>query len=269
MTRDSRRLLSTVTYTLTSTSTAIYLEATLTAGEVDVRSGSPTGTLLHHFSGAGDQDVIISPYTGVTFYQQVPAVNMPTGGILVSAGGSGTLEIDAGALDQQLDVTASTSTSATITVTDATDSVAANSYFGAGITHLNLVTNNVVATDASGGTIVNVPNLASATHLKVETGLGTYDTINLGGGDNSNLIDAVVHTGAGHDAVLVTSYDGSDVDGVSTATVDMGAGTGTGDGLGLGNTLHVGSGGTVTLDGPAKSPRPTIHEIPRAVETGF
>jgi hypothetical protein len=55
------RYLSTETYTLTSPSTAIFLEATFTPGEVDVRTGSAFGPIVHQFTVTTDQDEIISP----------------------------------------------------------------------------------------------------------------------------------------------------------------------------------------------------------------
>jgi hypothetical protein len=238
---EHRQLLSTVTFAVDPTATAIYLTQGANHGEVRVRYGSPTSTVIHTFTGATDTDEITSASSGVTFYQQVPAAAAPDGGITVSAGSGGTLEIDAGPSDEIMTVTATTSTSGTVQVTDTTNldpatDAKANDYYGSGISNLTLRTNDKVASTfysgstqlATDGAFVSVPNLAAATHLAVYTGLSTHTQVILGGGDNSNVTDAAVFTGAGHDSIVVTANDGSDTDGVSTASIDFGTGTGWG-----------------------------------------
>jgi hypothetical protein len=123
----------------------------------------------------------------VTFHQQVAGVNLPSGGIIVSAASGGTLQIDAGSTDQQIDYTASTSTSGTIQVTDATNAAVGSDSYGAGITHVTIVTNN------AGGTTVNAPYVAAATHLRINSGTGGGDAINLGGGEGLYVLDALVY----------------------------------------------------------------------------
>ena len=123
---EDRRLLSTVTFTTASTSVnsaaaSIYITPHSISKEVDVRYGSATGTIVHTFTGTADTDVIVSPSSNVTFYQRVVAAAVPDGGITVSAGGSSTLEIDAGPSDQIIQVTATTSISGTVQVTDTTN----------------------------------------------------------------------------------------------------------------------------------------------------
>src|SRR5439155_1169952 len=91
---------------------------------------------------------------------------------------------------------------------------------------------------------VVVPELSVATHLRIESGLGAFDTIDLGAGDIGETVpDAVIYTGAGHDTVNLNT-DGDDP---TVAIVDFGEGTGTGDGLGLGNELNIHRGAIANL----------------------
>lgn len=276
---EDRRLLSTVTFTTDATSVnsaaaSIYLTPNNTTKNVDVRYGSSTGTVVHTFTGTGDTDQIVSPSSNVTFYQRVFSAKAPDGGITVSAGGSSTLEIDAGPSDQIIQVTATTSISGTVQVTDTTNldpatDVSANNAYGSGITHLTIRTNNNVSSTiptpggtqlSTDGTYVSVPNLAAATSLVIETGSSTYDLISVGGGENSNVTNAAIHTGAGHDQVILTSFDGTDTDGVSSANIDFGTGSA------VGNQLTVGSGGTVHLTQSGGSPHMVVDTI--SVEGG-
>ena len=265
---EERKFLSVTTFTVDSTAVrpaaaAIYLEANSIPGEVEIHYGSPTGFFAFTFTGTGDTDQIISPSANVTFFNQVPAAAQPTGGIDVASGLHGTAEFDAGPSDQGFTISTSTSTSTSVDVLD-TSSLTRSTYINAvdtasaGIDKIVLRTNgdsaattffdpNANTSLATDGSYVSVTNLAPAIHLVVDTGQSTYTFVQLGGGDNTNVTDAEIHTGAGHDAVLVTADDGLDVDAVSTASVSFGAGNGTADGLGLGNSLTVGSGGTAQL----------------------
>lgn len=74
------------------------------------------------------------------------------------------------------------------------------------------------------------------------------------------MTNAVIHTGAGHDQVILTSFDGGDTDGVSAANVDFGTGSA------VGNQLTVGSGGTVHLTQSGSSPHMVVDTI--SVEGG-
>src|SRR2546430_4221289 len=120
---EARRLLTTYTYTVPSGYTAVYLRATGTPGEVVVRLGSPTGTIGHTFTDTSGNDVIdCASVSNFLFVDRVSAAFKPTGnsdsGIKVQGGSGGTLEIEAGLNDRRMEVTATTSTSATIQVTD-------------------------------------------------------------------------------------------------------------------------------------------------------
>ncbi len=218
---------------------------------MDVRYGSQFGTIQHTFTGTADTDVITSPSSGVIFNQLVRAAGTPDGGITVSAGSSGTLEVDAGPDDQIITVTASTSISGSVQLTDTSANVDGISSYGAGISNLTLRTNNNIASTqpvlggtpaSTDGTLVNVPSLVAATTLRIYTGASTYDLIRLGG--TETVQNAQISTGAGHNAVMLYT-DGDDS---TTATIDFGAGSGSGNGLGLGNELDLFGGATAVLN---------------------
>ena len=163
---EPRRLFTTYTYNVPSGHTAAYLEQIGTQGYVDVYLDSPTGTAAHHFTDPSGTDVVdCGPTTNFLFFDQVPAYYKPTGGTLVQGGSGGTLEIDAGIDDTYIQLTSSTSTSATVTTHDATDSVTANSSFGSGVNHLTIRTNDYVASNYypyGGGTLVAVAGEAGS-----------------------------------------------------------------------------------------------------------
>jgi hypothetical protein len=232
---EQRRMLS--TYYAPSGTTSIELEPDTGDGPGYVyvyRNNSPSYS--YEFSDPSGTDTVDAGGQTVVCKDEVPAVDKPTGGIVFTNASDGTLELDVGVNDTEVDVTSSTSSSAAISIVDSTDSVTGYDSLGTGVPNLTIVAND------AGGATVNVPYLATAIHLTVDTGAGTYDTINLG--DDDTVTGAVVNTGAGHDTVAVSS-DGDDP---TTATVDFGAGTGSGDGLGLGNVLNVDNGYcTVTL----------------------
>jgi hypothetical protein len=244
-TLESRLLFTTYSDTVTSGHTSVYLKPGPIAGQVQVRLDSPIGTVDHTFTNTTGMDIIdFGSTTNFTCFDQVSAALKPASdgthsGTKVQGGSSGTLEVDAGVADTLIEVTSSLATSATISVTDASDSpaIVGLSRFGNGVNHLVLRTNNVDAGDyyPNGGTEVNVPALASATFLRIETGSGTYDAINLGGGEDAS-VSAIVHTGAGHDLVSLQQDD--DSDGNTSAVVDFDPGLGSE--LGSGNALYIG-----------------------------
>jgi hypothetical protein len=222
----------------------IFLNASGTA-EPTVLSPSPTDSSIS----------IHGQRSGLTLVDTVIANVKPTGGVNFDNSSAGVLEIDAGDDDTLMQVTASTATSATIEVTDTVNSALGVDKFGDGVTYLTLRTNDVQAmgyranggdgTDINVGTDrVNFPALNSATHLTIDTGIGTYDTINLGGLDTGESCwNATVLTGHGHDIVTLKDDD----DDSTAATIDFGAGTGSGNGLGRGNQLNVWERSTGTL----------------------
>jgi hypothetical protein len=170
------------------------------------------------------------------FIDRVSAADKPgtdgtNDGIKVQGGSGGTLEIDQQAADTQIDV---------LSATDATTfdgSATGTTRRTSSVPHLT-----IMATGADHTTIkasADYLNLTNA--LRIETGTRTYDTITLGGGEDSSVTGVMVRTGAGHDVVTVQQDE--DADGATTATVDFGAGTGSGSGFGLLNELHVGGAG--------------------------
>jgi hypothetical protein len=254
---EKRQLLSN-SYTVPSGVTDVYLrpdQADPSAG-VEVHLNSPTAPKTVELDGSTTSSTdTITAGSGVTLYDEVPAVYKPTGGISFQSGPDGGMVIQAGDTDTSMEVTSTASTGSTIEVSDSTDGVTGSDFIGGDVTSLTLQTNSV-APSSEDGTTVEVAALVSTVALTVNTEGGTYDSVNLGSGLDYGVHEALVVTGAGHDGVFLDN-DG-DGDAASTATVDFGAGTGTGDGTGLGNTLEVQNGCTAVL---AQAPGSASHTV--------
>ena len=144
--------------------------------------------------------------------------------------------------DKKFRITASTSTSATIEVTD-TGSHVGNSRFGSGVSNLVLQTTTAggssvrVATDEPSA-LPDLPSFSSATSLTIQS-LGANDAIYLGGADNAG-VTATIHTGAGGDQVYLSQDNDADFN--TTATIDFDSNLG--GGLGSGNLLDMASSGS-------------------------
>lgn len=258
---EKRQLLSSYSF---SGYTQVYLkpdQADPSAG-IEVHLGSPTAPVAAELDGStsGNTDTITTYDSGVTLYDEVPAVYQPTGGISFQSGPDGGMVIQAGDNDTDISVPSTSSTGSTIELYDPTDGapgvgVTVNDVIGGDVTSLTLQTNSVAATSSTDGTTVVVAQLVSTVALTVNTEGGTYDAVTIGGYD-AGVHTALVVTGAGNDSVVLAN-DG-DGDAPVTATVDFGAGTGTGDGTGLGNTLEVETGCTATL---AQAPGSAGHTV--------
>jgi hypothetical protein len=254
---------------------------------VDLYEGTLNSTPVAYLDGQGSSatDTITAIGDNTVLHDLTAGVNKPGGGIVFNAGGHGMLEFNAGPLDQYITVEHGDGISNPDVVVRYTplstseQTVIGRDTLGYGVPNLTIITNPDVTRDIISGvrTRVNVPQLRD-THLFVDTGASTYDTINIGGnggggagGDNLSVNDAVIHTGAGHNTVNVTASDGPDTDGISLATVDMGAGNaGTGtNALGLGNALNVGLGSQVTLTQTAGDPHTVVVDTVNVAPTGI
>jgi hypothetical protein len=249
---EPRRLLSTYYVPSTYDSqpvTDVYLAVNSETGNVDVHLNSPSALVPAggELDGApsGSTDTIIAAGSGITLHVNVPGIDQPSGGISFQSGSNSTMEIDAGAFDTQLTLTANSATSGSVELDDPTDGTVVDDAYGAGVNHLRIITDN------TGGATVNASYLASATALSVDCGSGQHNTINIGTDaetGNETVIGAVVTATGGNNAVSVKS-DGDDQ---SSASIDLGTSSG--------NTVtvlpdctatladHLGDGHTVTVD---------------------
>jgi hypothetical protein len=259
---ECRWLLSTHSWTIDQTTahSIAYLQPGSLAGQVQVRLDDPaTGSIDHIFSNQTGMDIInCGTFSGFIFVDQVHTAQKPTtdgtdDGLKVQGGSGGTLRIEAGSADTLIQLLASAPTSATVKVTDSSSNIG-YSRFGNGVTNLTFRTNGYAAGFyyPNGGTKIDVassgyPALSSSTLLRIETGAGTHDMMNLGANANNELVPhAEIYTGAGYEQVNL----GSDADDTSEVTVDFGAGTGTNTNhnLGLGNELNVNGFATAVLN---------------------
>jgi hypothetical protein len=104
---EQRRLLTTYTYTVptaTPAHTAAYLQATLTAGEVQVRLDDPnTGSIGATFTNPGSNPLDVvqvqSGVSGFMFVDQLAGSQHPSGGVQVLGGHDNKFRIEAGADD--------------------------------------------------------------------------------------------------------------------------------------------------------------------------
>jgi hypothetical protein len=218
----------------------VYLKMD-TGGGVDVflgNSGSPAATVT------ADGDGVIGFYAtspGITFHDQ--AFNRGAVKFYFVGAGDTTLRVEAGDAERGFFVQGTT-TSATIVVSDFINvqnpiGHGTDVYF-AGVSNLTLRTNDHVVTDPNSerGTGVDVRSLAQ--DLTVDTGASTYDEIQIAEKADTAawVVNAVIHTGAGHDYVSV----GGDGFGPGVITVYGGSGPG--------NEVHVhGSNEVVHLAG--------------------
>jgi hypothetical protein len=223
-----------------------------TEGEIAVYLNTSPTTPALTFSNTTGRDEITTSLTGFTFIDDIAAADKPKAvgggdndnGIKVEAGGSGTLEVDAGPADQDLEVPSSTSSTAAVTVFDPAGNFTGTT-LADGVTHLTLRTNdNDMGSSqydpvhgTGDGSRVYVDHLSGGMHLTVDTGAGTFDTVTIG--DNGTVSEkATVKTGAGDDIVNVEAVDSDDG---ASAIVDFGS-----DDPG-GNVLNVHGLGTATV----------------------
>jgi hypothetical protein len=223
-------------YTVPSGHTVAYVQL-LTGGldgQIQVRLDDPITGLIEpagrFFNTTGMDIIDCGSNSSFTFVDQVAAALKPTtdgthDGIKVQGGSNGTLLIEAVATDTVIRVTNST------TITTSDGSATGASRIGAGVTKMKIVANDAGHTEVN----ATANYLASANALTIETGSGTDNTINIGGGENSSVTGVVVHIGAG-DNVVNVQQDG-DADGATTATVDFDSGST----LGAGNALTIGT----------------------------
>jgi len=150
---ENRRLLSTYTNTtLPSGHSLFYLEAGNVTGKVVIHEDSSTGPVAYTYNNTTGMDIVdLGSLSGVTVVDQVVAAKKPTAdgdndsGIKVQGGSGGKLEIDAGAGDQLVRVTDSSSSSTTISTTDPGASVTSTDKAGSGVPNIVIVTNGTVA----------------------------------------------------------------------------------------------------------------------------
>lgn len=232
-------------YTAPSGTTDVYLEPTGTAGSVGIHLGASGNTLVATLTNANQ--LVFSQLNGVTIHDEVPVVFKPAGLSFIGAGDS-TLQIQMALNDRSIDdksVELATFGNALVTL-DETDAITngvtttSTESYGIGISTLKIKTNGFAATSAAGGTTVTIEDLAQ--HLVVDTGTGSYNTINIGFAAINNQNDgysvdgAVILVGGANNTVNLTSGDSQ-----VTATVDFSGGAG------LGNILDVGYHSTATL----------------------
>jgi hypothetical protein len=231
-----RRILLSSSYNVPLTTggiavTDVYLTAGSNPGDVLVHLNSKTATSVATLtpSSLDNSESIHGNRSGLVLHDFVSAANKPTGGIHFDNSSSGVLEIDSDASDTLIEVT----DSSTVTTSDGTHTGA--DVRGTGVSVFSIVVND------AGYAVVNATAhyLTLNNALRIETGSGTHDTINIGGGENSGITDAIIHTGAGNDVVHLDQDD--DADASTTASIDFGSGTGSGNGLGLGNELDIGT----------------------------
>ena len=160
-------LSATYEYDVPAGHSAVYLEkVTATPGAVNVFLDNPiTGTLGHQFTDPTGLDIIRSADTGAKLVDQVPAAFKPSGGIQYEGSNGNTLELDAGATDQQIDIGGPDPTNNNvpnprlILLTDASDPnniLTGLDRIGGAITTLKIVTNSNIAGTADGGATVHV-----------------------------------------------------------------------------------------------------------------
>jgi len=253
---EKRQLLSSYSF---SGYTQVYLRPNFLdpAASVEVHLGSPTAPVAAELDGSTSMntDTITTTDSGVTLYDEVPAVYQPAGGISFQSGPDGGMVIQAGDNDMYTSVPSTSSTGSTIKLEDDTDGVTVYDAIGGDVTSLTLQTNSLSAESSTTNPTVYVPALVSTVALTVNTEGGTYDNVKIGGIE-AGVTTALVVTGAGNDSVVLGSDDDGDSPG--TTTVDFGAGNGTGDGTGLGNSLEVQPGRTAIL---AQAPGSASHTV--------
>jgi hypothetical protein len=131
---------------------------------------------------------------------------------------------------------------------------------GDGVSDLIIRTNDVQAEhhwpdDPNPGSLVSVPRLAEGIHLTVDSGLGTFETINLGDGTDGGFLveQATVITGAGE---CIVNVRGGEFVGQTTALVDFGDHSPPGTGH---NKLEIWPRGTASLiQAPQTMPHPVV-----------
>lgn len=228
------------------------------SGTIAVTDPTAGVTRSDSYTGALANITVAAAGSGVSFKDAIPAAYKPSGGVHFSSGSGSSLEVDAGVNDHQIQLASATASAGEIDVTDptvgASGTTTGKDFYGIGITQLVLRTSDVVASDyyvpgsyTSGqGSEVDVQKgLADSIGLTINTGAGTYDTLNLGNNETPSTGDIVVNTGAGHDRVIASQDNDNDLH--LHITADFGSGTGTGDGLGLDNSLFVGAEAWVFL----------------------
>jgi hypothetical protein len=293
---EGRLFLSVSSWVVTwsgTTPTSARLEAGSTSGQVRVfLNTNTTPTPDHLFSNTTGQDLILlGSLTNFTVIDKVTAKDKPGAdaqgdkGVKVQGGGGGaTLVLDASGRDGSNDPTHPNDTliqvlnNDHIEVTDRSTSTVVDgfSYFGSGVSHLVIKTNNVDAVAArlpvdteepinyfdgfddksngnfvSGeGTNVFINGLTSGIDVLVDTGAtGTFNKVLIG--QDSIVEQVTVVSGAGDDTVAVQRDNGDDSADVLVDFVYA-------DELGLDNLLVVQSEGTVHLD---NAPGQTDHPI--------